>query len=32
MHIMEIREFANDHLEYAEDDRQAAEGEAAFFG
>ena len=32
MHIMEIHEFANDRLEYAEEDRQAAEGEAAFFG
>lgn len=29
---MEINEFAADHAEYAEDDKQAAEGEAAFFG
>lgn len=29
---MEIQEFANDCLEYAEEDSQAADGEEAFFG
>lgn len=29
---MEIQEFANDHLEYAEEDKQASDGEEAFFG
>lgn len=31
-HIMELHEFANDAIAYADDDKASADGEAFFFG
>lgn len=32
MHVMELHDFVNDAMAYADDDKAASDGEAIFFG